>query len=134
MHVGDGTSTLTVMTYNVAVGVSTITVDSGAGIITGDTIAAAGLPNSGLTTVTAYNTSTNVITYTGVSTAGISTGGQITVTHAFDTNTDRGLSFTYNLIPLFECIDTFCFAENTSDCLRELKIIWSEFITIWLPP
>ena len=96
MHVGDVTSTLTVMTYNVAVGVSTITVDSVAGINTGDTIAAAGLPNSGLTTVTAYNTSTNVITYTGVSTAGISTGGQITVTHAFDTNTDRGLSFTYN--------------------------------------
>ena len=96
MHVGDVTSTLTVMTYDVAVGVSTITVDSVAGINTGDTIAAAGLPNSGLTTVTAYNTSTNVITYTGVSTAGISTGGQITVTHAFDTNTDRGLSFTYN--------------------------------------
>ena len=96
MHVGDVTSTLTVMTYNVAVGVSTITVDSVAGINTGDTIAAAGLPNSGLTTVTGYNTSTNVITYTGVSTAGISTGGQITVTHAFDTNTDRGLSFTYN--------------------------------------
>ena len=96
MHVGDVTSTLTVMTYNVAVGVSTITVDSVAGINTGDTLTAAGLPNSGLTTVTGYNTSTNVITYTGVSTAGISTGGQITVTHAFDTNTDRGLSFTYN--------------------------------------
>ena len=96
MHVGDVTSTLTVMTYNLAVGVSTITVDSVAGINTGDTLSAAGLPNSGLTTVTAYNTSTNVITYTGVSTAGISTGGQITVTHAFDTNTDRGLSFSYN--------------------------------------
>ena len=40
----------------VAVGVSTVTVDSVVGINTGDTIAAAGLPNSGLTTVTAYNT------------------------------------------------------------------------------
>ena len=96
MHIGDVTSKLTVLTHNVAVGVSTVTVDSVVGINTGDTIAAAGLPNSGLTTVTGYNTGTNVITYTGVSTAGISTGGQITVTHAFDTNTDRGLSFTYN--------------------------------------
>ncbi len=96
MHVGDVTSQLTVMTYDVAVGVSTIKVDSVAGINTGDTLAVAGLPNSGLTTVTAYNTGTNVITYTGVSTAGISTGSQVTVTHAFDTNTDRGLSFSYN--------------------------------------
>ncbi len=96
MHVGDVTSQLTVMTYDVAVGVSTIKVDSVAGINTGDTLAVAGLPNSGLTTVTAYNTTTNVITYTGVSTAGISTGSQVTVTHAFDTNTDRGLSFSYN--------------------------------------
>ena len=96
MHVGDVTSQLTVMTYDVAVGVSTIKVDSVAGINTGDTLAVAGLPNSGLTTVTSYNTGTNVITYTGVSTAGISTGSQVTVTHAFDTNTDRGLSFSYN--------------------------------------
>ena len=96
MHIGDVTSELTVMTHNVAVGVSTVTVDRVVGINTGDTIAAAGLPNSGLTTVTAYNTSTNVITYTGVSTAGISTGAQITVTHAFDTNTDRGIAFSYN--------------------------------------
>ena len=96
MHIGDVTSKLTVLTHNVAVGVSTVTVDSVVGINTGDTIAAAGLPNSGLTTVTAYNTSTNVITYTGVSTAGITTGAQITVTHAFDTNTDRGIAFSYN--------------------------------------
>ena len=96
MHIGDVTSELTVMTHNVAVGVSTVTVDSVVGINTGDTITAAGLPNSGLTTVTAYNTTTKVITYTGVSTAGISTGAQITVTHAFDTNTDRGISFAYN--------------------------------------
>ncbi|BCU98004.1 MAG: hypothetical protein CM15mV20_0860 [uncultured marine virus] len=96
MHIGDVTSKLTVLTHNVAVGVSTVTVDSVVGINTGDTIAAAGLPNSGLTTVTAYNTTTNVITYTGVSTAGITTGAQITVTHAFDTNTDRGIAFSYN--------------------------------------
>ena len=96
MNIGDVTSELTVMTYNVASGVSTMTVDRTVGINTGDIIAATGLPNSGVTTVTAYNSTTKVITFTGTTTAGIATGSQITVTHAYDTNTDRGISFNYN--------------------------------------
>ena len=96
MHLGDVTSELTIMTYNVASGVSTMTVDKVVGINTGDLLAATGLPNSGVTTVTAYNTTTKVITFTGTTTAGIATGSQITVTHAYDTNTDRGISFNYN--------------------------------------
>ena len=96
MHLGDVTSELTIMTYNVASGVSTMTVDKVVGINTGDLLAATGLPNSGVTTVTAYNTTTKVITFTGTTTAGIATGSQITVTHAYDTNTDRGISFAYN--------------------------------------
>ena len=96
MNIGDVTSELTVMTYNVASGVSTMTVDRTVGINTGDIIAATGLPNSGVTTVTAYNSTTKVITFTGTTTAGIATGSQITVTHAYDTNTDRGVSFAYN--------------------------------------
>ena len=96
MNIGDVTSELTVMTYNVASGVSTMTVDRTVGINTGDIIAATGLPNSGVTTVTAYNSTTKVLTFTGTTTAGIATGSQITVTHAYDTNTDRGISFNYN--------------------------------------
>ena len=96
MHLGDVTSELTIMNNNVASGVSTMTVDKVVGINTGDLLAATGLPNSGVTTVTAYNTTTKVITFTGTTTAGITTGTQITVTHAYDTNTDRGVSFAYN--------------------------------------
>ena len=95
MHVGDITSKLTVMA-TVASGVSTITVDSIVGINTGDLLTVAGLPGSGTTAVTGYNPSTKVITFGGTTTAGISTTTQVTVTHAFDTNTDRGLSFSYN--------------------------------------
>ena len=96
MHLGDVTSELTIMNNDVASGVSTMTVDKVVGINTGDLLAATGLPNSGVTTVTAYNTTTKVITFTGTTTAGISTGTQITVTHAYDTNTDRCISFSYN--------------------------------------
>ena len=96
MHVGDVTSKLTVMRDNIASGISTMKVDKVVGINTGDLIAATGLPNSGVTTVTAYNTTTNIITFTGNTTAGITTGTQVTVTHAYDTNTDRGVSFAYN--------------------------------------
>lgn len=95
MHLGDVTSKLTV-TAPVASGVSTITVDSVVGINTGDLLAVSGLPNSGLTTVTAYNTTTKIVTFTGTTTSGITTTSQVTVTHAYDTNTDRGLSFAYN--------------------------------------
>ena len=96
MNIGDVTSELTIMTNDVASGVSTMTVDKTVGINTGDIISATGLPNSGVTTVTAYNSTTKVVTFTGTTTAGISTGSQITVTHAYDTNTDRGISFNYN--------------------------------------
>jgi hypothetical protein len=81
----------------VATGVSTITIDSVVGINTGDIIqGSASLPNSGVTTITAYNSATKIITIQGTTTAGISTTTQLTITHAFDTNTDRGVAFDYN--------------------------------------
>jgi hypothetical protein len=93
---GDVTSKRTVMAP-VASGVSTITLDSVIGINTGDTIqGSASLPNSGLTTITGYNTTTKIITIQGSTTAGITTNTQLTITHAFDTNTDRGIAFDYN--------------------------------------
>ena len=95
MNIGDVTSKLTVMA-TVASGVSTVTGDSVVGINTGDLLSLTNLPNSGLTTVTAYDTTSKVITFTGTTTGGITTEAQITVTHAFDTNTDRGISFQYN--------------------------------------
>jgi len=94
--IGDVTSVRSVMSP-VASGVSTITIDSVVGINTGDIVqGSASLPNSGLTTITAYDTATKIITIQGTTTAGITTTTQLTITHAFDTNTDRGIAFDYN--------------------------------------
>ncbi len=51
-----------------------------------------------ITTIAYYGTVAGVSTVyiTGQTTAGISTTTQLTVTHGFDTNTDRGISFNYN--------------------------------------
>ena len=94
--IGDVTSDRTVM-QSVATGVSTITVDSIVGINTGDIITgSSALPNSGLTTVTTYDIGSKMITIEGTTVAGITTTSVLTVTHAFDTNTDRGIAFNYN--------------------------------------
>ena len=95
MMVGEVTSSRTVM-KTVASGVSTAILDDVQGIAQNDLVQGTGLPNSGLTTVTSINTSIKMITFTGTTTSGISTGSQFTITHATDTNTDRGLSFKYN--------------------------------------
>lgn len=94
---GDVTSIRTVMTTVVA-GVSTIRLDSVTGINTGDVVSGnAALSLSGVNTVTAYDTSSKVITLQDATVApGISTTTQLTITHAFDTNTDRGVGFNYN--------------------------------------
>jgi len=94
---GDVTSVRTVMTTVVA-GVSTIRLDSVTGINTGDVVSGnAGLSISGVNTVTAYNTSTKVITLQSATVSpGISTTTQLTITHAYDTNSDRGIGFNYN--------------------------------------
>ncbi len=94
--IGDVTSERTVM-QSVASGISTIILDSIVGINTGDIISGnAALPNSGLTTVTTYDVGAKMITIEGSTTAGITTTSLLTVTHAFDTNTDRGIAFNYN--------------------------------------
>jgi len=80
----------------VASGVSTVLLDSVAGINTGDQLAVSGIDASGIATVTAYNSSTKVVTFTGTA-VGVTTTSQVTVTHGFDTNTDRGISFQYNV-------------------------------------
>ncbi len=95
--IGDVTSKRTVMA-TVSAGANTITLDSVVGINTGDTISGSTslAGNPGLSTVTNYNTGTKVVTIDQVTTAGITTTTQLTITHAFDTNTDRGIQFKYN--------------------------------------
>ena len=95
MMVGDTTSTRTVM-VTVASGVSTVIVDQVTGIAVNDTLLHANFSASGITTVTAINSGAKMLTFQGTTTAGISTQTEITVVHATDTNTDRGLGFTYN--------------------------------------
>jgi hypothetical protein len=93
-HIGDVTSIRTVMA-EASSGATSLILDSIVGINTGDGItAAAGIPNS--TTVTAYNPGTKAITISNATNAGISTTTQVTITHAYDSNTDRGISFAFN--------------------------------------
>ena len=95
MMVGDTTSKRTVMD-TVAAGAVSVKVDQVTGIAVNDTLLHPSFSLTGITTVTAINTGTNVLTFQGTAIAGISTQTEITVVHATDTNTDRGLGFTYN--------------------------------------
>ena len=97
MHLGDLTSEKTVMA-DAAVGVSTIKLDSVVGINTNDVITGSPyLGLSGVGTVTSYDTVNNIVTVDStVRSPGITTTTQLTVTHAYDTQTDRGISFGYN--------------------------------------
>ena len=96
-QIGDVTSKRTVM-MTVAVGVSTIKLDSVVGINTGDMITGSNnLPGAGTTNITGYNASEKLITIQGVTHTGtISTTTQLTVTAAYDTQSDRGIAFDYN--------------------------------------
>ena len=93
MRVGDVTSIRTVMA-TVASGANKIVIDSVTGLQTDDIVAATGIP--GNTTIASINTGTKTITISNNTTAGIGTASQLTITHAKDTNTDRGISFNYN--------------------------------------
>ena len=99
MKVGDVTSVRTVLT-TVGSGSSTIVIDSVVGINTGDVVTgSASIPNN--STVHSYVTPAGgvglgTIFISNNTTAGIVTTTQLTITHAFDTNTDRGISFNYN--------------------------------------
>ena len=93
MRVGDVTSVRSVMA-TVSSGANTITVDSVVGLQVADVVAGTSIPNN--TTISSINSGTKVITLSANVTAGISTTAQLTITHAKDTNTDRGISFNYN--------------------------------------
>lgn len=97
LKLGDPVSTRTVM-GNVSVGSTIITLDTVIGINTGDVVSnLAGLPDSiGDRTILNYSTISKTISIAGITTAGISSSAQILITHAYDTNTDRGIAFSYN--------------------------------------
>ena len=96
-QIGDVTSKRTVMA-TVAVGVGTIKLDSVVGINTGDLVTgSANLPGAGTTTITGYNATEKLINIQGVTHTGtIATTTQLTVTAAYDTQSDRGIAFDYN--------------------------------------
>ena len=99
MKVGDVTSIRTVLT-TVGSGTSTIVIDSVVGINTGDVVTGStSIPSN--SSVHSYippagGVGLGTIFISNNTTAGIVTTTQLTVTHAFDTNTDRGISFNYN--------------------------------------
>ena len=99
MKVGDVTSIRTVMT-TVGSGSSTIVIDSVVGINTGDVVTgSSSIPSN--SSVHSYippagGVGLGTIFNSNNTTAGIVTTTQLTVTHAYDTNTDRGISFNYN--------------------------------------
>ena len=92
-HIGDVTSTRTVMA-DASSGATSLTLDSVVGINTGDAISGTGIANN--TTISSYNTTAKTVTFNNVTTAGISTTTQVTITHGYDSNTDRGISFAFN--------------------------------------
>ena len=98
MKLGDVTSVRTVKT-TVGTGVSAIIIDSIVGVNTGDVITgSSSLPGAGTTSIHSFSSQAGISTIfiDGVTTAGIVTTTELTITHAYDTNTDRGISFNYN--------------------------------------
>jgi len=94
INLGVTTSTRTVMMTAVA-GVSTIKVDTTAGINTGDGISGTNIGSG--TTIATYDLTEKLITINGsIGVGGIATTTQLTVTANVDTNTDRGVAFHYN--------------------------------------
>ena len=94
INLGVTTSTRTVMATALA-GVSTIKVDTAAGIHTGDSITGTNIASN--TLISTYDVPEKLITISNaVQVGGIATTTQLTVTANVDTNTDRGVAFGYN--------------------------------------
>ena len=94
INLGITTSTRTVM-QTANAGVTTIKLDTAAGINTGDSIS--GTKIAAGTTIAGYDLTQKLVTISAaVQSGGISTTSQLTVTSNVDTNTDRGVAFNYN--------------------------------------
>jgi len=97
IKLGDVTTERVVISNAVA-GVSTIRLDSIIGLNQNDVVSGStNLSPSGLSTITAIDTSNKIITINDtVQSGGISTTTRLTITTGYDTNTDRGVAFSYN--------------------------------------
>ena len=94
INLGVTTSTRTVMATALA-GVSTIKIDTTAGINTGDGVTGTNIGSG--TTISTFDPTEKLITISNaVQVGGIATTTQLEVTANVDTNTDRGVAFTYN--------------------------------------
>ena len=94
INLGVTTSTRTVMMTALA-GVSTIKLDTTAGINTGDGIAGTNIASG--STISSYDLGEALVTISNaVQVGGIATTTQLEVTANVDTNTDRGVAFGYN--------------------------------------
>ena len=94
INLGITTSTRTVM-QTANAGVSTIKIDTAAGINTGDSISGTNVASG--TTISSFDLTQKVITISNaVQVGGIATTTQLEVTSNVDTNTDRGVAFNYN--------------------------------------
>ena len=94
INLGVTTSTRTVMATALA-GVSTIKIDTTAGINTGDGVTGTNIGSG--TTISTFDPAEKLITISNaVQVGGIATTTQLEVTANVDTNTDRGVAFGYN--------------------------------------
>ena len=94
INLGVTTSTRTVM-MTANAGVSTVKIDTAAGIHTGDSVTGTNIASN--TTISTYDVPEKLITISNaVESGGISTTSQLTITSNVDTNTDRGVAFSYN--------------------------------------
>ena len=94
INLGVTTSTRTVM-MTANAGVTTVKIDTAAGINTGDSISGNNVAAG--STIATYDLTEKLITLSAaVESGGISTTTQLTVTANVDTNTDRGVAFGYN--------------------------------------
>lgn len=97
IKLGDVTTERVVMSNAVA-GVSTIRLDSVIGLNQDDVVSgSSALSPSGLSTITSIDTTNKIITINDtVQVGGISTTTRLTITTGYDTNTDRGVAYSYN--------------------------------------
>ena len=97
LKLGDVTTERIVMSPALA-GVNTIRLDSAIGLNVSDVVSGStALSAQGLSTITAVDSVNQIITIqNNLSVGGITTTSRLTITTGYDTNTDRGIAYSYN--------------------------------------
>lgn len=98
LKLGDVTTERVVMTPALA-GVNTIRLDSVIGLNVNDVVSGStALSAQGLSTITSVDSTNKIITIqNNLGVGGITTTSRLTITTGFDTNTDRGIAYSYNV-------------------------------------